>query len=121
MLDQELRQQVSRYVTGRIRRSTLEHWLVPLYAEIESAEVDPATRELAARTMRILAERAHGDWTEAEAKAALEPWIDTYLLASPERSITSGTAEILPRGSKRRRGEGRAAVAAGRRLAAASG
>jgi len=119
MLDQELRQQVARYVGGRIRRATLEHWLVPIYAEIDSEEVDAATRDLAARTIRILAERENGDWTEAEAKALLAPWIDTYLLASPPGPFTYGTS-VVKRVARRQRTDP-SGVAVGRERVAASG
>ncbi len=90
MLDEDFREQLARYLAGRIRRATLENWIVPDAWTI-AHEADPVTRERIFRTMRLLAERANGDWTEPEVKAQLSALLDTYVYDAHPRVVRTGS------------------------------
>ena len=119
MIDEELRARYHLVCGGGLRRATLERWLIPTFAELPD-DVDPATRDLAARTLRILSEREHGNWAEEQAKALLRPWVGTYLVGRAAGPLTCGTTSVVRGPIKRRRGDG-LGVVVGKQLVAASG
>jgi len=88
MVDLEIREQLARYVAGKLDAAELEDWL-----ENESWDVEfEPTRALAADALRLLAEHANGDWTDLELRAQLGALSRTYWFDQAPKQTRSGSA-----------------------------
>jgi hypothetical protein len=112
MLDLDIREQMSRYVDGQTARTAFEDWFYVATWDVEGE--GPSARHLTFAVMRLLAERDHGDWTEAELKALLRPLISTYRVDLANTEIATSASDITETCGPPMPGE------AGRSLAAAS-
>lgn len=74
-IDQEIREQISRYLDGRIDAADLEDWI-----SVEAWDIDkesPSTRQLGYDTLRFIAEAQNGEWTDDELREHLGALIRT--------------------------------------------
>jgi hypothetical protein len=78
--DPQIREQISRYLTGTIDAADLETWLSAVTWDID--EEPQATRQLAFDALRLTSEAANGDWTETELRDQLRGLIQTVHLDS---------------------------------------
>jgi hypothetical protein len=82
----EIRKQVVRYLASEISIADLHRSLAPLTWDIDRRS-DPETAATGHELDLLLAESAHGDWSEAELRQRLSPFVTSY-------SITTGDAPI---------------------------
>lgn len=77
-LDDEIREQLRRYVAGEITLGEFEDWFVPKSWNIHHVG-DAATADLAYEIDLRLAEYANGDRTEEHLKLVLRPLLSTIM------------------------------------------
>ena len=82
-LDLELRQRLAKYLAGDIDLEQLHRWLSSEVWDIES-RAEPQTADTFREVDLLLAEYAHGDWTEAELKHRVAPLLTSYTVMTGE-------------------------------------
>jgi hypothetical protein len=97
MIDLEIREQLARYVSGEMDAPTLEDWLQDVCWD---APADPA-ESLAVTSLRLLAERANGDWTDAELRDRLGALSRTYWLEQAPRVVYANSDAHVIREDRR--------------------
>ena len=91
MTDLEIREQIARYIGAEIDAPTLEDTL-----EAAAWDADGPAGSLAADTLRVLAEHANGDWTDAELGERLGALSRTYWFEqAPKHAFTESSAHVI--------------------------
>jgi hypothetical protein len=94
-LDLEIRSRLSDYLGRKTRLKDFQQWFTPQAWNIEK-RADAATASLVREIDLLLAEFAHGDWTEAEFVEKLRPFVTKYTFRIGEPTIAmSSVTEIL--------------------------
>ena len=88
MTDLEIREQIARYVGGDLDARHLEDWLEDAAWELDA---EPA-RTLATTALRLLAEHANGDWTDAELRQQLGTVSRVYWFDQGPKTPLSGSS-----------------------------
>jgi hypothetical protein len=96
MLDTEIREQIRRYIAGRIDAGDLEAWL-SADAEDGLDDASQATRDLVYETARLVYERMNGDWTDSELKTKLGSLSRTFWLRAAPAVVLSSSSEVIRR------------------------
>lgn len=76
----ELRKQLIRYLAGGLGISDFHAAVTPLFWNIEK-RADQAAADLGREIELLLAETAHGDWTEDELRERLSPMVTNYVVS----------------------------------------
>jgi hypothetical protein len=82
-LDQEIRQQLARYLAGELALADFEGWLASVSWDEPS--------ELAGEVTLRIAEFTSGDWTEDELRARLQPLAPAW--TTVERVVMTGSTD----------------------------
>jgi hypothetical protein len=108
MPDLEIRQEIARYIESQIDAQTLEDRL-----HDHAWDSGDVGSELVADVLRLLAERANGDWTDVELRDRLAGLNRNYwFLIAPKNIVPDSTATVIAHGQR--------AVESDRRLVAGS-
>lgn len=86
MSDLDIREQIAHYVAREIDAAALEDWLHDYAWKLEDSG-----GPLALQTLRLLAERGNGDWTDDELRDRLAALSRTYWLEHAPRLVYSGS------------------------------
>lgn len=88
-LDLELRERLAEYLEGTLLLKELYDWLSPAGWNIDSHA--PPAADLFHEVELLLAEYAHGDWTEEELRQRFSPLVTSYtvLIGTPEISVST--------------------------------
>lgn len=73
-LDEEIREQLSRFLAGDIDLRAFRDWFVPFAWNIEK-RANAGTAEVVHQIDLVLSEFEHGDWSEAEMRDHLVPLV----------------------------------------------
>jgi hypothetical protein len=71
-LEQEIRSQLSGYLSGAASLAEFQEWFVPVFWTIQNSN-DPQAEILANRIQGILSEASTSRWPEAELRGLLRP------------------------------------------------
>lgn len=89
----ELRDQITRYVTGAVSIAAFQRWFDPQAWNVDKSS-ESQTADLVHSVELLLSEFSHGDWTEEELKLELASLIilarRSVELVALQRSMTSG-------------------------------
>jgi hypothetical protein len=95
MLDLEIRKRLARYNAKRMKLTDLDDWLNSESWDVRTEP--PETQQLLFDAMRLIAEHANGDWTDAELRQKLGALSRTYWVdrAPKDRLVGESSSAVI--------------------------
>ena len=92
-LEFNIHEKLAEYLAGEISLHEFEDWFFPETWDIDQMD-NPTLANLVYGIRLSLAEFSNGDWTEAELRSILRPFLEKYVLVASQPLVQYGTSNI---------------------------